>query len=86
MPAEWANQDLGGRNQATDLVGLLTGTGGMVDGLNGWFVFTIGPAAGNADTYVYRTHDGAAPGQRPAGPPWCRRRKRYTGFPPAPIL
>lgn len=58
VPAEWANQDLGGRNQATDLVGLLTGTGGMVDGLNGWFVFTIGPAAGNADTYVYRTHDG----------------------------
>lgn len=58
VPAEWANQDLGGRNEATDLVGLLTGTGGMVDGLNGWFVFTIGPAAGNADTYVYRTHDG----------------------------
>ena len=58
VPAEWANQDLAGRNEATDLVGLLTGTGGMVDGLNGWFVFTIGPAAGNADTYVYRTHDG----------------------------
>ena len=58
VPAEWAGQDLGGRNQATDLVGLLDGTGGMVDGLNGWFVFTIGPAAGNADTYVYRTHDG----------------------------
>lgn len=58
VPAEWANQDLAGRNEATDLVGLLSGTGGMVDGLNGWFVFTIGPAAGNADTYVYRTHDG----------------------------
>ena len=58
VPAEWAHQDLAGRNEATDLVGLLTGTGGMVDGLNGWFVFTIGPAAGNADTYVYRTHDG----------------------------
>lgn len=58
VPAEWANQDLGGRNQATDLVGLLSGTGGMVDGLNGWFVFTIGRGVGNADTYVYRTHDG----------------------------
>ena len=58
VPAEWANQDLGGRNQATDLVGLLDGTGGMVDGLNGWFVFTIGRGVGNADTYVYRTHDG----------------------------
>ena len=58
VPAEWAHQDLAGRNEATDLVGLLSGTGGMVDGLNGWFVFTIGPAAGNADTYVYRTHDG----------------------------
>ena len=58
VPAEWANQDLAGRNEATDLVGLLSGTGGMVDGLNGWFVFTIGPTAGNADTYVYRTHDG----------------------------
>ena len=58
VPAEWANQDLAGRNEATDLVGLLTGTGGMVDGLNGWFVFTIGRGVGNADTYVYRTHDG----------------------------
>lgn len=58
VPWEWSHQDLAGRDQATDLVGLLTGTGGMVDGLNGWFVFTIGPAAGNADTYVYRTHDG----------------------------
>ena len=58
VPWEWSHQDLAGRNEATDLVGLLTGTGGMVDGLNGWFVFTIGPAAGNADTYVYRTHDG----------------------------
>lgn len=58
VPAEWAHQDLAGRNEATDLVGLLSGTGGMVDGLNGWFVFAIGPAAGNADTYVYRTHDG----------------------------
>ena len=58
VPAEWANQDLAGRNEATDLVGLLSGTGGMVDGLNGWFVFTIGRGVGNADTYVYRTHDG----------------------------
>lgn len=58
VPWEWSHQDLAGRNEATDLVGLLSGTGGMVDGLNGWFVFTIGPAAGNADTYVYRTHDG----------------------------
>ena len=58
VPAEWAGQDLGGRNQATDLVGLLDGTGGMVDGLNGWFVFTIGHGVGGADTYVYRTYDG----------------------------
>lgn len=58
VPAEWGHQDLAGRNEATDLVGLLSGTGGMVDGLNGWFVFAIGPAAGNADTYVYRTYDG----------------------------
>lgn len=58
VPAEWANQDLAGRNEATDLVGLLTGTGGMVDGLNGWFVFTIGRGTANADTYVYRTYDG----------------------------
>ena len=58
VPAEWAHQDLAGRNEATDLVGLLSGTGGMVDGLNGWFVFTIGRGVGNADTYVYRTYDG----------------------------
>lgn len=58
VPAEWAGQDLAGRNEADDLVGLLDGTGGMVDGLNGWFVFTIGRGVANADTYVYRTHDG----------------------------
>lgn len=58
VPWEWSHQDLAGRNEATDLVGLLTGTGGMVDGLNGWFVFTIGHGVGGADTYVYRTYDG----------------------------
>ncbi len=58
VPWEWGHQDLAGRNEATDLVGLLSGTGGMVDGLNGWFVFTIGRGIGNADTYVYRTYDG----------------------------
>lgn len=58
VPWEWGHQDLAGRNEATDLVGLLTGTGGMVDGLNGWFVFTIGRGVANADTYVYRTYDG----------------------------
>ena len=58
VPWEWSHQDLAGRNEATDLVGLLTGTGGMVDGLNGWFVFSIGQGVAHADTYVYRTYDG----------------------------
>lgn len=46
VPAEWAGQDLAGRDEAESLEGLLSGTGGMSDGLNGWFVFAIGHGVG----------------------------------------
>ena len=89
VPQEWANQDVGGRNEATDLVGLLTGTGGMVDGLNGWFVFSIGQGVAHADTYVYRTRDGGRTWQETGRPDPARMMwypsytyfiDSYTGF------
>ena len=61
---------MAGRDEAESLEGLLSGTGGMSDGLNGWFVFAIGHGVGGADTYVYRTRDGGAPGRRLGGPTW----------------
>ncbi|WP_186566271.1 M56 family metallopeptidase [Lawsonibacter celer] len=62
-PASWADQDLGDRNQITNLEGLLTeetALWGFSDNsfTDGWLVFTIGHGVGGADTYVYRTHDG----------------------------
>lgn len=68
VPAEWAGQDLAGRDEAESLEGLLSGTGGMSDGLNGWFVFAIGHGVGGADTYVYRTRDGGRTWQETGRP------------------
>ena len=89
VPAEWAGQDLAGRDEAESLEGLLSGTGGMVDGLNGWFVFAIGHGVGGADTYVYRTRDGGRTWQETGRPDPARMMwypsytyfiDSYTGF------
>lgn len=89
MPAEWAGQDLAGRDEAESLEGLLSGTGGMSDGLNGWFVFAIGHGVGGADTYVYRTRDGGRTWQETGRPDPARMMwypsytyfiDSYTGF------
>lgn len=89
VPAEWAGQDLAGRDEAESLEGLLSGTGGMSDGLNGWFVFAIGHGVGGADTYVYRTRDGGRTWQETGRPDPARMMwypsytyfiDSYTGF------
>ncbi|MFQ7856262.1 MAG: WD40/YVTN/BNR-like repeat-containing protein [Flavonifractor plautii] len=89
VPAEWAGQDLAGRDEAESLEGLLSGTGGMSDGLNGWFVFAIGHGVGGADTYVYRTRDGGRTWQETGRPDLARMMwypsytyfiDSYTGF------
>lgn len=82
VPAEWAGQDLAGRDEAESLEGLLSGTGGMSDGLNGWFVFAIGHGVGGADTYVYRTRDGGRTWQETGRPDlaWMMWYPSYTYF------
>ncbi len=89
VPAEWAGQDLAGRDEAESLEGLLSGTGGMSDGLNGWFVFALGHGVGGADTYVYRTRDGGRTWQETGRPDLARMMwypsytyfiDSYTGF------
>ena len=84
VPAEWAGQDLAGRDEAESLEGLLSGTGGMSDGLNGWFVFAIGHGVGGADTYVYRTRDGGRTWQETGRMMWYPSYTyfidSYTGF------
>ena len=59
-PAEWAAQDLAGRNEAETL-GILAGARvqmGFTTASEGWAVVGVGAGVGNADTYFYRTHDG----------------------------
>ena len=89
MPPEWAEQNNPGLDEAESLEGLLSGTGGMSDGLNGWFVFAIGHGVGGADTYVYRTRDGGRTWQETGRPDLARMMwypsytyfiDSYTGF------
>ncbi|HJG86785.1 M56 family metallopeptidase [Pseudoflavonifractor capillosus] len=59
-PAEWAGQDMGGRNEAETLADLEASTVqmGFTTASEGWAVVGVGAGVGNADTYFYRTHDG----------------------------
>lgn len=59
-PAEWAEQDMGGRNEAETLanLGYAKVQMGFTTASEGWAVVGVGAGVGNADTYFYRTHDG----------------------------
>lgn len=59
-PAEWAEQDMGGRNEAETLADLDTARVqmGFTTASEGWAVVGVSAGIGNADTYFYRTHDG----------------------------
>lgn len=55
-PAEWENQDLGGRNEATTLIGDPDVQGALISQTDGWLVVTYT----RGDTYVYKTSDGGS--------------------------
>ena len=59
-PAQWADQDLGGRNEMETLADLEAATVqmGFTTAREGWAVVGVGAGVGSADTYFYRTHDG----------------------------
>lgn len=63
VPAEWAHQDLAGRNTVTSLTELQDVAGYYYDWLIepnygvGWAAFSVGRGVAAADTYVYRTED-----------------------------
>ena len=59
-PAEWAGQELGGRNEMETLAELDAAAVqmGFTTASEGWAVVGVGAGAGSADTYFYRTHDG----------------------------
>lgn len=57
-PAEWAEQDLAGRNEATALSGADEYRAALVSAADGWLTATYGRGVAAADTYVYRTEDG----------------------------
>ena len=55
-PAEWENQDRGGRNEATTLSGDPDVQGALISQTDGWLVVTYT----RGDTYVYKTSDGGS--------------------------
>lgn len=55
-PAEWKNQDLGGRNEATTLIGAPDVQGELISPTDGWLVVTYT----RGDTYVYKTANGGS--------------------------
>lgn len=55
-PAEWANQDLAGRNTATTLSGEPEVRGQFISDSDGWLTACYD----RGDTYVYKTADGGA--------------------------
>lgn len=59
-PAEWADQDLAGRNEAETLAILDSDRVqmGFTTASEGWAVVGVGAGIGHKDTYFYRTHDG----------------------------
>lgn len=59
-PAEWADQDLAGRNEAETLAILEAARVqmGFTTASEGWAVVGVGAGIGHKDTYFYRTHDG----------------------------
>ena len=60
VPAEWAHQDLAGRNTAVSLVGVEASEyfyGADAETGTGWAAFSIGQGVAAADVYVYRTRD-----------------------------
>ena len=59
-PAEWAEQDLAGRNAFTALSGADEYRAALVSATEGWLTATYSRGAAAADTYVYRTEDGGA--------------------------
>lgn len=68
-PAEWAKDDLAGRNTATTLIGEPEIVAQMVDRVHGWIVVTYGRGVAAADTYVYRSSDKGKTWQQCAAPP-----------------
>ncbi len=57
-PAEWAGQDLAGRNQTEVLMYSSDIWAKLVSPDNGWLVACYSRGVGTADTYVYKTTDG----------------------------
>lgn len=68
-PAEWAEDDLAGRDTAATLIGEPEVFAQMADEAHGWLVVTYGHGVAAADTYVYRTADGGKTWQQCAAPP-----------------
>ena len=70
-PAEWAAQDLGGRNQATALEWVSNGElhAQYVSASDAWLVVTYGRGVAAADTYVYRSEDGGVTWREMTKPP-----------------
>lgn len=56
-PVEWANDDVGRRNEAVTLYKPTEIHAKMVSEDDGWLVVTYGRGVANADTYVYKTSD-----------------------------
>lgn len=55
-PAEWKDQNLGGRDEATTLIGSPDVKGELISQTDGWLVVTYA----RGDTYVYKTSDGGS--------------------------
>ena len=70
-PVEWAEQTVGGRNEATALEWVSNGKlhAQYVSAAEAWLVVTYGQGVALADTYVYRSEDGGETWREVTKPP-----------------
>ena len=68
-PVEWANDDVGRRNEAVTLNNPTGIYARMVSEQDGWLVVTYGRGVAAADSYVYKTSDGGSTWEECTPPP-----------------
>jgi beta-lactamase regulating signal transducer with metallopeptidase domain len=80
-PAEWAAQELAGRNEATALFAPTYFCAGLVSSKEGWLVVSYSRGVAAADTYVYRTADGGLTWTETNGPECVENSDTYPWLP-----